>query len=285
MTTLARYALALVVVGASAATALAGGRPAPGVLLGGDGVSGPSGAVRYVTTAKAGVTTVTAVRVRDGRVLKSASIDGAYGIPLVANDGSTGGISADGKTLVLGQAGAPQAASRFAVVSTKRLELRRVITLRGSFAFDAISPRGVTVYLIQFASPNGPDYNVRALDLRTGRLVPGAIVDKRERESDMQGIPATRVSTRDGGWAYTLYANPAGNSFVHALDTRHRAAVCIDLPWTRADAVFNVRMALTRDERQLVLTQPGRGRMATIDLQTFGVKTFGEPVAPGAPSP
>jgi hypothetical protein len=270
MTTLARYALALVVVGASAATALAGGRPAPGVLLGGDGVSGPSGAVRYVTTAKAGVTTVTAVRVRDGRVLKSASIDGAYGIPLVANDGSTGGISADGKTLVLGQAGAPQAASRFAVVSTKRLELRRVITLRGSFAFDAISPRGVTVYLIQFASPNGPDYNVRALDLRTGRLVPGAIVDKRERESDMQGIPATRVSTRDGGWAYTLYAGSGRKKpFVHALDTRHAKAVCIDIPWRgRQDRLWRIRLALRRDQ---LLLRTARKTLFAIDTKTYRV--------------
>src|SRR5207247_1667999 len=104
----------------------------------------------YVAQSTAGVTTVTATRVRDGRVLRSASIHGAYGIPLVANDGSTAGVSADGKTLVLGQVGAPQPSSRFAVVSTKTLELRRVVTLRGSFAFDAISPRGRTAYLIEF---------------------------------------------------------------------------------------------------------------------------------------
>src|SRR6266508_254596 len=82
----------------SAATAFAGGRPAPGVLVGGNGVLGPSGSVRYVADSAHGVTRLTAVRVRDGRVLKSASIRGAYGVPIIANDQSTGGVSADGKT-------------------------------------------------------------------------------------------------------------------------------------------------------------------------------------------
>ncbi len=284
MTTFARLALALFAAAALAATALAGGRPAPGVLVGGTGVLGPSGFVRYVAKPAHGVTSVAAIRVRDGRVLRSASIQGAYGVPLVANDGSTAGVSADGRTLVLGQTGGLQRTSRFAVVSTKTLKLRRVVTLRGSFAFDVISPDASTVYLIEFTAGNGPDYRVRALDLTSGRLVPGVIVDKRERESDMQGIPVTRATTRDGGWAYTLYTNP-GKSFVHALDTRNRAAVCVDLPWTDAAAVFSLRIALTPDERQLVLRQPGRGRMAVIDTTTFRVQTFGKPVAPGAPSP
>ena len=51
----------------------------------------------------------------------------------------------------------------------------------------------------------------------------------------MSGIPVTRMPSMDGRWAYTLYDN-GRHSFVHALDTARRTAVCIDLDVRRAGA-------------------------------------------------
>jgi hypothetical protein len=270
-----------VAAGLTATVAAGDGGPSPGVLTGGAGVLAPGGAVRYValvtdngTNAQ---TAVAAVRVRDGKVLRYRSFDGAFGVPLVAYDGSADAVSGDGRTLVLSHFAAPpspQAVSRFPIVSTRTLKPQQVITLKGSFSYDAISPDGATIYLIEYLSqPPSVRYRVRALDVATGRLAPGAIVDKRE-PGPMQGYPLARASAQGGGWAFTLYRKDAGHAFVHALDTRNRTAVCIDLPW-RIGAAATVRMGMSG--ARLVLRQPAVGTLATIDTRTMRVTALRPP--------
>jgi hypothetical protein len=68
------------------------------------------------------------IRTRDGRVLRWTSIPGSVGVPVVAIDGSTGGLSRDGRTLVLASyAGIPSArtSTTFALVSTRSSALAR----------------------------------------------------------------------------------------------------------------------------------------------------------------
>jgi hypothetical protein len=78
----------------------------------------------------------------------------------------------------------------------------------------------------------------------------------------MRGYPITRVTSADGRWVYTLYARVNGPSFIHALDSVHRQAVCLDL---RVRALSDVRLALSRDERQILLLQrQGGARLAAI---------------------
>src|SRR5439155_13262567 len=156
-------------------------------------------------------------------------------------------------------------------------------------SYDAISPNGSNVFVIEYLkyqpTTNAVEYRVRALAAGTGRLTPGAIVDKREPDESMQGFPVTRASSRNGEWAYTLYArNGAGKAFVHALDTRRAAAFCIDLPWSNVSgSLWNVRMAVTPNGSQLVLRQPAIGRLATIDTRSLRVQVLKKPVAPGTP--
>jgi hypothetical protein len=285
--------LALIPLVSSAAAAIAavgaaaGGGPTPGTVAGWDGVLAPSGAVRYVTLPARRTTTVAAVRVDDGRVLRFSTLQGGYGVPIVAFDGSSDGVSGDGGTLLLaGAVAAPTAGavSRFAVLSTRTLQARRIVSLKGSFTYDALSPDGRTAYLVEYLSADWSHYRVRALDLVTGRLAPGAIVDKREPGEPMQGAPVTRRTSPDRDWAYTLYARSLGKAFVHALDTRHRLAVCVDLPW-RIDLSMGVRMSSTADGTTLVLRQPAVGMLATIDTRLFRVTALRRPVAPGSPVP
>jgi hypothetical protein len=63
------------------------------------------------------------------------------------------------------------------------------------------------MYLLQLegGSGGGLDYDIRALNVRTRRLYPRAIVDRREPDEKMTGIPMTRAGSGDGRWAYTLY--------------------------------------------------------------------------------
>ncbi len=288
MSTLSRLVLVPLALACAAGAAAADGGPLPGVVQGWDGVLAPGGSVRYVAVSAGGSTAVAAVRVRGGRVARWGSLRGVYGVPIVAYDGTAGGVSVDGRTLVLStftSGPGPQAVSRFAVLSTKMLRLRRVVTLHGAYSYDALSPDGSMLYLIEYTSSASlVRYRVRAFDLAAGRLLAGAIVDKREPAEAMQGYPVTRATSSDGGWAYTLYGkNPLGRPFVHALNTRHGAAVCVDLPWRGVgpQGLSSVRMTL--EGTRLVLRQPPIGRLAVIDTATFRVQAFRRPVAPGTP--
>lgn len=291
MTTLRRLA-AVLTVSAAAVCAVAGaaagdGGPSPGISLGGNGVAGPGGHIRYVAVSTDRGTLVESIRVRDGHVMHWTEIRGFYGVPFVTNDGSTGGLSHDLKTLVLeSYVGTPSGSvvSRFAVLDTRQFRMRRMITLRGSYAYDALAPDASTLYVIQYTSAQNVNrYRVRAYDLVGGRLLGGAIVDKREPAEAMTGAPMTRVTSADGGWVYTLYARPSGSAFIHALDARHRAAACIDLPWTNVapGALWGVRMTISGTG--IVLSQRSVGRLATVDVKTFRVRSERAPVADGSP--
>src|SRR5918997_6010675 len=96
------FALALVSAALLTGTAAAGkGGPEPGVMFGWDGAVNASAGVRYVALPNGKTTSVAAVRTSDGRVLRFSTIRGMFGVPLVAFDGTTEGISHDGETLVL----------------------------------------------------------------------------------------------------------------------------------------------------------------------------------------
>ena len=55
-------------------------------------------------------------------------------------------------------------------------------------------------------------YVVRAYDLAKRRLLPQAIVDKREPDETMRGYPVARATSPGGGWVYTLYTKGPGGS-------------------------------------------------------------------------
>jgi hypothetical protein len=256
--------------------ALGDGAAAPGVLQGGKGLVAPSGTVRYVTIAGA-ETTVEALSTRSGEVLRWTENPGSWGIPLVTFTGTLGGLSHDGRRLVLADATPPNALlrslSRFVVLDTKTFGLRRTIELRGDFAFDALSPDGRRLYLIQHLSAaNLSRYVVRAYDLAEGRLLPGRIADRTQRGWVMQGYPVARMSSADGRWAYTLYQNPGGYPFVHALDTVRGVAHCIGIPWTGDQAeLFRMKLSLTGGGRSLRLTWKSEKPLFTIDTRTYRI--------------
>ena len=110
-----------------------------------------------------------------------------YGVPLVAYDGTAGGVTRDGKRLLLETAGT-STRTRFAVLSTLNLKVQQSFALPGLWAYDALSPDGKTVFLTQVTATDPLRYLVRAYDLSARRLVAGAIVDKQEPEA-MTGYP------------------------------------------------------------------------------------------------
>ena len=265
-------ALALAVTAGGAG---ANGSPfSPGLDYGWEGVRAPAGNVRYITLATPDWTTVAAISVRGGRVVRSRAVRGGFGVPLVAYDGTTAGLSGDGRTLVVASYGplpGEPGTTRFRALRAKTLKQFRYIVLRGSWSFDALSPDGKRLYLVQHVTAGrSPRYRVRVYDLAAGRLLPNAVIDRLVSKAIMGGQPATRVATADGRWAYTLYARVNGKPFVHALDTSRRKAFCIDLPLELGEhKQMRLRLKLRNEDLTVRL---GAERLAVVDMRSFVVR-------------
>jgi hypothetical protein len=270
--------LLVLVMVALAASASAGadaqkGGPAT-VLNGGRGVVSPNGKLRYVALTAGQHTIVSFVRVPGGHVTGWRQLRGYFGVPQVALDGTTDGISRDGRTLVLATpagAGTPsgEVTTQFALLDTRTLRLRR-LTFPGIWSYDAISPDGTVLYLIEYAQ-FGPvvAYEVRSYDVDARRLLARPIVDRDIGERLMRGWAVTRKTTSDGRWAYTLYARAKHEPFVHALDTVGRRAYCIDLPLDlKRPEQMGLRLAL---RGRMLDVRRARVRVATIDRNTLAV--------------
>jgi hypothetical protein len=237
-------------------------------------VVGPSGHVRYTASRSDGSTTVRALRVGAApAVLGRTTIDGDWGIPAVTSTGLAGGLSPDGRLLVLTQPptySGLRTTSTFLVLSTKRLAIAQEVAVDGEFGFDTVSSDNRTLYLIQHQSSSDlVSYVVRGYDLRQHRLLKRAIVAKGEGTT-MRGYPVSRATSTRGVWVYTLYHRMNGKPFVHALNTARRYAICIDLTWQPPADVWSTRLALSRDGRKLMVRSQG-SVVATVNTRTFRV--------------
>jgi hypothetical protein len=268
--------LMLAAVAVTAGGAHANGSPySPGLAYAWPGVATPDD-IHYVTFGPSRWTVVAAVRARDGRVLRTSSVRGFYAVPLVAYNGIAGGLSGDGRSLVLASYGplpGQRGRTRFAVLSTKTLRVRREIVLDGSWSFDAVSPDAATLFLTEHVrAGDDPLYRIRAFDTRSGRLG-AAVVDRLEGERDMTGAPVARVQSADGRWVYTLYARRGGHPFVHALDTAKREAYCVDLPLRLGyDKQWALQLALDAS-RTLTVRRGGGLDLVSVDTTTWEVTT------------
>jgi hypothetical protein len=258
------------------ATALADGLPVTGI-YGSSGVTTRDGAYRYVTFPSSAGTVVARVRTADGTVARYRAIAGRFTVPSVAYDGSTTGLSTDDRTLVLLR---PRRAlgekhTRIAVLDARRLLVQKRITLPGDFSIDAVSPDGATAFAIEYRALgrknfDPSDYRVRALDTATGRLEPKPIVDPREPDEQMGGLPVARVMSPDTRWAYTLYSG-SEHPFIHALDTTGRSARCVDLDALLGrDDIFQLRLRVAAGGRRIEVAK-GDTPVQVVDARTFVV--------------
>src|SRR5207248_2157421 len=133
-----------------------------------------SAAGPWLGTASNGVADFTAnvhgatTTVGDGA--HTLSLAGKWGLPRVTLNNGVGGLSGDGRTLVLSRefnpTGGLERRSTFLVLDTKPLRLRATVNLNGDFGFDALSPHGRVLYLVQHVSAeNLFQYRVRGYDL------------------------------------------------------------------------------------------------------------------------
>ncbi len=214
-----------------------------------------------------------------GSMPTAISVPGAWRVPRVGIAKTANGLSADGSLLVLEEAvdrgpASPTSKTRFAIVPTIGSRPVRVVTLAGSFAFDVLSPDGRWLYVLEYLPGGDPThYQVRRVDVSTGQLQDGTIVDKRNIDEQMHGYALTQEIGRSG-WVFTLYRGPEG-AFIHALDTHNGGAFCIDLPGTEDESPdTNGDWGLVADPSGSVLyvTDPAERRVSAISLEDFSIR-------------
>jgi hypothetical protein len=238
-------------------------------------IAGPPGSNSvFVTQSTEDDTTLARIDTDRNATVQARKVGFGFTIPTVAIDKSTSGLSADGKTLVLAQplSGLRAPTTQFEVINAESLHIRDTITLAGSYSFDAISPDGNLIYLIEYTSPANPSrYLVRAYDVHAGHLLRAPVIDPSEAGQPMTGRPVTRAMSPNGQWAYTLYQGSDEGPFVHALDTSGHKAVCVDLDGLNLPKnLSGSQLVVSGAGDQLTIVRHG-SELGMIDTHTFAV--------------
>jgi hypothetical protein len=206
------------------------------------GVPNADWTLLYAVAAVGARTRVDAIEVATGATLRSLTLDGQLVLPGIASGNLAGGLSGDGRTLVLVATPSDDEIraferdnrwiSRFVVLDTTFNKPARIIELDGNYSYDTLAPTGSFLYLIEHRPPVHPteEYAVRAYNLGTNALLPNAVVDKASARQVMEGTPGEQVVAKSGEWVYTVYRNADYGPFVHALNVTNQYAMCIDLP-------------------------------------------------------
>jgi hypothetical protein len=248
-----------------AAAAQAGGVPPTSLDAGPEGVLDRAGEHRFTATPLAANTVLTKSETHGGRVLRASIMRGRWGVPVVAYDATSGGLSADGRTLVLTRVAEtyPRRSTAFAVVDTARMAIRDTFELDGEWRFDALSPDGGQIHLIEQLDRFDPSrVALRSYDLAKRKLL--------ATTTNMRGYPTSRATAPGGRWEYTLYAGTR-QAFIHALDTAGGGSHRLRLPeqervnrrfWAMRLAVRKNRIAVLDGDR-IVASAARRPRRAS----------------------
>ena len=232
------------------------------------GLPSPDGKHFYALRAK----TLQDIDPHSGDVLRTLQLPGIFEMPPATLGGAPGGLSQNGRWLVLqafertnGQT-VPPTSSHMLLIDTGKFEISDRLNLPGYFAFDAVNNTGLGIYVIEYAAD--AHYRVRVFEVAAGQLGSYTVVDKGEPNEPMSGVRLSSVPSPDGQWLYSVYARESKGAFVHALNLSSPFAFCLDLPgpgWTTDPGAFQWSLALTPDGRHLYAANGSMGLVTQID--------------------
>ena len=267
----------------AAPAAASGGPLIPSGVNGSAGVADPGGEFNYAVLGfKKPV--VERITTADGSVDQWRQFDGTWSLPAVTVLGDNAGLSADGRTLVLIESytGSQHRDTSFRVLDTQSFKTRERLRLEGPYSFDALSPDGRLMYVVDYESANNPlDYRVRAYDLEAGRFLAKDVVDPSEPDEQMSGQPVKRRMSPDGRWAYTLYGG-GDETFIHALDTQGATAVCVDLDEINPNQLYSLGLRIDDASGELTVLEKGEPVAAVDPSDDFAVSELSEPASSAA---
>jgi len=222
------------------------------------------------TTVSGSRTIVADAAIADGGG-STATLDGAWAPPTIGDDPTPAGLSADGKTLVLIPSGDPDPArttSRFAIVPFPPTEgapelAPRVVAVPGAVDFDAISPDGRILYVVQHLDGEG-GYQVRAVaPMKAEQIGDAGMTEIRvhqqyprvrglgQRAREVDRCRGLAIADGRAGHGDDLEAR----ALVHLLDLVAEGAILLGLERSGSEKAHEVLVHSCRD-----LGRCGRGR-------------------------
>lgn len=188
------------------------------------GVAAPDWSRYYSVDYSSGKNALVAIDPRSGRQLGQVAIPVGYGLPDMNYPRLPGGLSPNGSWIAL----STLQQNSFLVGATTFQAPFKAVSVHGSFLFDALSDDGRSLYLSEQLGDAG-HYQIRLVDMTTGKLALQPVVDKREATEPMNGIRGDSVAAPNAGYVFTVYARDNG-PFIHALPLGQPFAWCLDLP-------------------------------------------------------
>ena len=209
-----------------------------------------------------------------GSTLYAQRLPGYFQLPLATMSGVPGGLSQDGRWLVLERfdpTSSPiPSTTHLLLVGTLYTKPLQQIDLNGYFQFDAISNDGQRIFLIQYVSST--EYYVRQFDVGIRQLNPTIIFDKADGGAAMAGLRLSGVPSPGGHWLYSLYVRQDQSPFIHALNLDgNLIAFCLDLPgsgYASSSDAFHWSLAMSPDAGHLYAVNGALGTVADIALDT-----------------
>jgi len=207
-----------------------------------------------------------------GATLRTIQLPRHYELPKATISGIPGGLSQNGRWLVL-QSSDPTAAvpsaSHLLLVDTSFSSAPQRIELKGWFEFDAISNDSRNLFLLQYVAPQL--YHVRLYHTALHELDPTVIVEKgASPNSTMAGIKLMSVPSPDGDWLYTLYARENEGAFIHGLQMDGTPfAACIDLPgvgYNKDPGEFGWSLAVNPQRSVLYASNGAMGLVGEVNI-------------------
>jgi hypothetical protein len=198
-----------------------------------------------------------------GALQNSVQLGGSYHLPAATAGGIPGGLSPDGRWLVVESSAAQK--TRMVIVDTAVFKVAHRVDLTGDFEFDAISNNGANLYLIQRLSAG--TYYVRLYDVPSGTLMAGNVVDKSDGEEAMVGQRLSGVASRNGEWLFSMYVRAHQPPFIHALSLEGPFALCLDLPgrgYLDDAREMDWSLAMSPDGSDLYAVNPATGVVAVV---------------------
>jgi DNA-binding beta-propeller fold protein YncE len=214
-----------------------------------------------------GANTLQDIDPRSGAVLRTLQVPGTFQMPPATLGGVPGGLSQNGRYLVLEVPGL-RTASNLLLIDTQLFKVEKRIDLNGKFEFDAVNNTGQSIYLIQYPNPADSYYHVRVYEVLAGRLGDYTVVDKGGPGEIMTGVRLSGIFSPDGQWLYSLYARANQGAFVHALNLTSPYAFCLDLPgsgYASNSNAFQWSLAMTPDGRHVYAANGPLGLVTQID--------------------
>jgi hypothetical protein len=206
-----------------------------------------------------------------GATLRTLGLPGDFQLPPATLSGVPGGLSQNGRWLVLesfdANTNGVRTATHLLVVDTSYAKATRQVNLNGFFEFDAVSNDGRRIFLIEYL--DGNQYHVRFYDLGVGRLDPNVIFDKSDGSSAMAGVRLSGIASHDGQWLYSVYVRSDKSAFIHALNLDVPFALCFDLPGSGYAAnpdEFHWSLAMNAEGTQLYAANGAIGIVTDLSI-------------------